>query len=37
MRGGDFVRREEAAFLEEAVRWRQQCILVLTRAKPQGS
>jgi hypothetical protein len=35
-RRGVFVRVEEVAFLEEAARWRQQCILVLTRAKPQG-
>jgi hypothetical protein len=33
---GVFVRGEAIAFLEEARRWRQQCILVLTRAKPQG-
>ncbi|MGH1573768.1 hypothetical protein ACRAWG_27890 [Methylobacterium sp. P31] len=31
-----FVRAEEVAFLDEARRWRQQCILVLTRATPQG-
>jgi hypothetical protein len=35
-RRGVFVRADEVAFLEEARRWRQQCILVLTRAKPQG-
>jgi hypothetical protein len=35
-RRGVFVRCEEVAFLEDARRWRQQCILVLTRAKPQG-
>jgi hypothetical protein len=35
-RRGVFVRAEEVAFLEEARRWRQQCVLVLTRAKPQG-
>jgi hypothetical protein len=35
-RRGVFVRCEEVAFLEEAARWRQQCILVLTQAKPQG-
>ncbi|CAM3050824.1 hypothetical protein JHFBIEKO_4413 [Methylobacterium mesophilicum] len=35
-RRGVFVRCEEVAFLEAAARWRQQCILVLTRAKPQG-
>ena len=35
-RWGVFVRAEEVAFLEEAARWRKQCILVLTRAKPQG-
>lgn len=33
---GVFVRAEEVAFLEEVRRWRQQCVLVLTRAKPQG-
>lgn len=27
---------EEVAFLKEVRRWRQQCVLVLTRAKPQG-
>jgi hypothetical protein len=31
-----FVRCEELAFLEDTARWRQQCILVLTRATPQG-
>jgi hypothetical protein len=36
-RRGVFVRCEEIAFLKDAARWRQQCILVLTRAKPQGS
>ena len=35
-RRGVFVRAEEVAFLEDARRWRQQCVLVLTRAKPQG-
>jgi hypothetical protein len=35
-RGGVFVRAEEVAFLEEAARWRRQCIDVLSRAKPQG-
>lgn len=35
-RRGVFVRCEETAFLEEAARWRKQCVLVLTRAKPQG-
>jgi hypothetical protein len=35
-RRGVFVRAEEVAFLEEVRRWRQQCVLVLTRAKPQG-
>ncbi len=35
-RRGVFLRAEEVAFLKEAQRWRQQCILVLTRAKPQG-
>lgn len=35
-RRGVFVRCEEVAFLEEAAQWRQQCILVLTRAKPEG-
>ena len=30
------VRAEEVALLEEVRRWRQQCVLVLTRAKPQG-
>jgi len=35
-RRGVFVRCEEVAFLEEAARWRRQCIDVLTRAKPQG-
>ncbi|KAA0122841.1 hypothetical protein CIW48_15470 [Methylobacterium sp. P1-11] len=35
-RRGVFVRAEEVAFLEEVRRWRQHCILVLTRAKPQG-
>lgn len=29
--GGGFVRAEEIAFLEEARRWRQQRVLVLTR------
>lgn len=33
---GVFVRVEEVAFLEEAARWRKQCIKVLTRATPQG-
>ena len=33
---GGFVRAEEVAFLEEVRRWRQQCVLVLTGAKPQG-
>jgi hypothetical protein len=32
-----FVRCKEIAFLEDAARWRQQCISVLTRAKPQGA
>ena len=31
-----FVRSEEVAFLEQAAQWRQQCVLVLTQAKPQG-
>ncbi|MEE7461059.1 hypothetical protein MFUR16E_06740 [Methylobacterium fujisawaense] len=31
-----FVPAEEVAFLEEVRRWRLQCVLVLTRAKPQG-
>lgn len=35
-RRGDFVRAEEVVFLEEVRSWRQQCVLVLTRAKPQG-
>jgi hypothetical protein len=35
-RRGVFVRAEEIAFLEEVRRWRRQCVLVLTRAKPQG-
>lgn len=35
-RRGVFVRAEEVAFLEEVRRWRQQCVLVLTRATPQG-
>ena len=35
-RRGVFVRAEEVACLEEARRGRQQCVLVLTRAKPQG-
>lgn len=35
-RRGVFVQAEEVAFLEDARRWRQQCVLVLTRAKPQG-
>jgi hypothetical protein len=34
-RRGVFVRCEQIAFLEEAVRWRKACILVLTRAEPQ--
>lgn len=33
---GIFVRAEEVAFLEEAARWRRQCVEVLSRAKPQG-
>jgi len=33
---GVFVRAEEVALLEEAARWRRQCVEVLTRAKPQG-
>ena len=28
-----FVRAEEVAFLKDTRRWRQQCVLVLTRAK----
>ncbi|KQS64030.1 hypothetical protein ASG32_31220 [Methylobacterium sp. Leaf361] len=35
-RQGVFGRAEEVAFLEEVRRWRQQCFLVLTWAKPQG-
>jgi hypothetical protein len=35
-RRGVFVRAEKATFLEEVRRWRQQCVLVLARAKPQG-
>lgn len=35
-RRGVFVRAEEVALLEEAPRWRRQCIDVLSRAKPQG-
>jgi hypothetical protein len=35
-RRGVFVRAEEVAFQEEIRRWRQQCVLVITRAKPQG-
>jgi hypothetical protein len=35
-RRGVFVRAEEVAFLEEASRWRRQCIDVLSRATPQG-
>lgn len=35
-RRGVFVRAEEVHFLEEAGRWRRQCVEVLTRAKPQG-
>lgn len=35
-RRGVFVRAEEVHFLEEAGRFRRQCIEVLTRAKPQG-
>lgn len=30
------MRAEEVAFLEQVRRWRQQCVLVLTRTKPQG-
>ena len=36
-RRGVFVRAEEVAFPEEARRWRQQCVLVLTRAMPKGA
>lgn len=35
-RRGVFVRAEEVHFLEEAGRFRRQCIEVLSRAKPQG-
>ncbi|MGH1575578.1 hypothetical protein ACRAWG_39380 (plasmid) [Methylobacterium sp. P31] len=35
-RRGVFVRAEEVAFLDDAARWRRQCIDVLSRAKPQG-
>jgi hypothetical protein len=35
-RRGVFVRAEEVAFLDEAACWRQRCIEVLSRAKPQG-
>ena len=35
-RRGVFIRAEEVALLEEAARWRRQCIDVLSRAKPQG-
>lgn len=35
-RRGVFVKAEEAHFLEEAARWRRQCVEVLSRAKPQG-
>lgn len=35
-RRGVFVKAEEAHFLEQARLWRQTCVLVLTRAKPQG-
>ncbi|MGU3419548.1 hypothetical protein [Methylobacterium sp. D54C] len=30
------MRAEEVHFLEEAGRWRKQCVDVLSRAKPQG-
>lgn len=36
-RRGVFVRAEEVHFLEEAGRWRRQCVEVLSRAKPQGA
>lgn len=35
-RRGVFVRAEEVALLDDASRWRRQCIDVLSRAKPQG-
>jgi hypothetical protein len=35
-RRGIYVQAEAVHFLEEAARWRKQCVLVLTRAKPQG-
>jgi hypothetical protein len=35
-RRGVFVRAEAVALLEEAARWRRQCVDVLSRTKPQG-
>ena len=31
-----FVKAEETHLLEEAQRWREQCVMALTRANPQG-
>lgn len=35
-RRGIVVKAEEVVFLRQAGAWRAECVLILTRAKPQG-